>query len=86
MVFAVARADGGSILPSMRIAQGTVVAGKIELEGGPLPEGALVTVIVREGEESFTLTPEQDAELLAAMAEPEDQLIDADEILRELRS
>jgi hypothetical protein len=55
----------------MRVAQGIVVAGRIEIDGEPLPEGTHVTVIAREGEESFTLTPEQEAELLLSIAEIE---------------
>jgi hypothetical protein len=71
----------------MRITQGTVVAGRIELEGEPLPEGTRVTVIAREGDESFTLNPEQEAELLLSIAEIDrGEVVDIDELIRELRS
>jgi hypothetical protein len=53
----------------MQVATGTVVDGKIVLEGVPLPEGATVTVVTRGADEGFLLTPEQEEELLAAMAE-----------------
>jgi len=55
----------------MQIATGTVIDGKIVLEGVPLAEGAVVTVISRGADESFTLTEAQEDELLAAMAEIE---------------
>jgi hypothetical protein len=53
----------------MQVATGTVVDGKIVLEGAPRPEGATVTVVTRGAGEGFLLTPEQEDELLAAMAE-----------------
>jgi predicted transcriptional regulator len=55
----------------MQIATGTVIDGQIVLEGVPLTEGAVVTVISRGVDESFTLTEAQEDELLAAMAEIE---------------
>lgn len=55
----------------MQIATGTVVNGKIVLEDVPLLEGAVVTVVTRGADESFSLTAEQEDELLASMAEIE---------------
>lgn len=55
----------------MQIATGTVINGKIVLDGVPLPEGALVTVVTRGADESFALTEAQENELLGAMAEIE---------------
>ena len=55
----------------MQVATGTVVNGKIVLEGVSLPEGAVVTVVTRGADEGFHLSPEQEDELLAAMAEIE---------------
>ena len=55
----------------MQIATGTVIDGKIVLEGVPLAEGAVVTVISRGSDERFALTEAQEDELLAAMAEIE---------------
>jgi len=55
----------------MQVATGTVVNGKIVLEGVPLPEGAVVTVVTRGADEGFQLSAEQEDELLAAMAEIE---------------
>lgn len=70
----------------MRIATGKVVSGKVVVEGEPLEEGATVTVLAPEGGESFRVTPEQEAELLAALEESETSLIDGATLLRELGS
>jgi hypothetical protein len=55
----------------MQVTTGTVVNGKIVVEGAALPEGAVVTVLSRGAEEGFSLTEAQENELLAAMAEIE---------------
>ena len=55
----------------MQIATGTVVNGKIVLEGVVLSEGAVVTVVSRGADETFALTLDQENELLAAMGEVE---------------
>ena len=47
----------------MRIASGRVVAGRVELEGD-LPEGASVTVLARDGDETFEADPETEKMLL----------------------
>jgi hypothetical protein len=53
----------------MQVATGTVVNGKVVVEGVPLKEGALVAVVTRGADEPFSLSAEQEEELLAAMAE-----------------
>ena len=55
----------------MQVATGTVVNGKIVLEGVPLTEGAVVAVVARGADEGFLLTDAQENELVAAMAEIE---------------
>lgn len=71
----------------MVITSGRVVAGKIVVDGEPLPEGAVVTVLAREGDETFELDPALEAELLQSMAEADrGQTIPADEVLRALRN
>ena len=55
----------------MQIATGTVVNGKVVLEGVALPEGAVVTVLTRGADEEFSLSEADEGELLAAMAEIE---------------
>ncbi|MDB5942587.1 MAG: hypothetical protein JWQ13_2153 [Ramlibacter sp.] len=53
----------------MQLATGTVIDGKIVLEGATLPEGTVVTVLVRDTDETFELPPELEAELAASIAE-----------------
>jgi len=53
----------------MQVATGTVVNGKIVVEGVPFAEGAVVTIVTRGADESFSLSEAQENELLAAMAE-----------------
>ena len=70
----------------MQVTTGTVVGGKVIVEGVPLVEGSLVAVLSREPEEPFALSPEDENELLAAMAEIENgEFVLADELLESLR-
>lgn len=70
----------------MQITTGTVVGGKVIVEGVPLVEGSVVAVLSREPDEPFTLMAEDEDELLAAMAEIESgEFISADELLKSLR-
>ena len=70
----------------MQVTTGTVVGGKVIVEGVPLVEGSLVAVLSREPEEPFALSPEDENELLAAMAEIEcGEFVLADELLESLR-
>jgi hypothetical protein len=55
----------------MQVATGTVVNGKVVVEGVPLEEGAVVAVLARGADEPFSLTEAEENELLAAMAEIE---------------
>ncbi|MPY88861.1 MAG: hypothetical protein GEU99_13145 [Luteitalea sp.] len=55
----------------MKVATGRVAAGKVILEGEPLSEGSVVTVLAQEADETFDVTPEEEQALLAAMAEAE---------------
>ena len=48
----------------MKMATGKVVGGKVVLEGVSLEEGTSVTVLAKDDEAGFDLTPEQEAELL----------------------
>ena len=69
----------------MQVATGTVVNGKIVLEGVPLAEGAVVTVVARGADESFTLTEAQEDELLAAIAEIDrGEYVSLDELIQSL--
>ena len=55
----------------MLITTGKVHDGMIQLEGESLPEGAIVTVLTHEGDETFELNPEQETQLLVAIREAE---------------
>lgn len=53
----------------MGIATGTVVAGKVQLEGVALPEGSIVTVLTPDSTGEVCLDAEDEAALLEAIAE-----------------
>ena len=70
----------------MRVTTGTVVNGKIEVPGENLAEGLVVTILAPENRETFTLGPEAEASLLAAIEEADrGEVISGEELLRELR-
>jgi hypothetical protein len=69
----------------MQVATGTVVNGKIEVEGVALPEGALVAVVARGADEPFALSTADEEELLAAIAEIErGEFITVEQLLESL--
>lgn len=53
----------------MKVATGRVVEGKVVLEGEPLAEGAVVTVVARDDDDMFDVSPEEERVLLDAMAQ-----------------
>ncbi len=55
----------------MQVTTGTVISGKVVVEGTTLLERAVVAVLSRGAEEGFMLSTSQEDELLAAMAEIE---------------
>lgn len=55
----------------MLITTGRVNGGFIEVEGDNLPEGAKVTILAPENGEAFEVGPDDEARLLAAIAEAE---------------
>jgi hypothetical protein len=70
----------------MRVTSGKVVSGRIVVEGEPLPDGAIVTVLARDVDESFELDAAAEAELLLSLAEADrGELIPAEEVLRTFR-
>ena len=70
----------------MQVATGTVVNGKVVVEGVPLEEGAVVAVLARGADEPFTLSATQENDLLAAMAEIErGEFVTLDQLLEGLR-
>ena len=44
----------------MKVATGTVVDGKVVVEGETLAEGETVTVLLRDDDEAFELTPDEE--------------------------
>ena len=70
----------------MKVITGTVVDGKIVIEGEALSNGSKVTVLAPDGDEdTFELPPEQEALLLQAINEIErGEGIDAREVLKGL--
>jgi hypothetical protein len=70
----------------MRIASGKVVDGRVELDA-ELPEGASVTVLALEGDETFEADAETEKMLLEAIAQCDrQQTTPITELLAELRS
>ena len=74
------------IIRAMQLATGTVVGGKVVVEGDPLPEGAVVTILAREADETFEVPHELEAELLESIAQADrGETISAEEMLERLR-
>jgi hypothetical protein len=75
-----------STIESMQLATGTVVNGKVVVEGLDFPEGTVVTVLTRDDEPPVKLSPEDEAELLQALDEADRQEgITADELFARLQ-
>lgn len=73
-------------MASMQLTVGTVVDGKIVVEGDPLPEGAVVTILAREADETFEVPPELETELLESIAQADrGETISAEQLLERLR-
>lgn len=70
----------------MRVISAHVRGGNIVPdEETPLPEGAVVTVLADMDEPRFAVSPEEEAQLLEAMAEADrGQVVPAAEVLRHL--
>ncbi len=70
----------------MQVTTGTVVGGKVVVEGVPLVEGSVVAVLSREPDEPLALSAQDEDELLAAVAEIErGEFISPLELLESLR-
>lgn len=70
----------------MKVATGTVVDGKVVVEGETLAEGSTVTVLLREDDEGFVLTPEEEEELLESIAQIErGEFVSGEQLLERLR-
>jgi hypothetical protein len=70
----------------MKVASGKVVGGNIVLDEAVFVEGATVTVLAREGDESFEVTLEMEAALLEAIDEADrGEMVSGEELLAGLR-
>lgn len=70
----------------MQVATGTVVGGKIVLDGASLPEGTVVTVLANDSEVRVRLSASLQAELEEAIDEADRvEGISADELLERLK-
>ncbi len=70
----------------MEVVTGEVVDGKVVVEGGNLPEGAKVTVVL-ENDEKHSLTDEQREFLLRSVEQANrGQVVDGWELLREIQT
>lgn len=69
----------------MKVMSGKVVEGKVVVDGPPLTEGSLVTILATEDGEGFDLSAEEEAELLLAIAEAErGETVSGEEMLERL--
>jgi len=70
----------------MRVATGRVEGGKVVLEGEAWEEGTRVTVLAEGPEEIVERSPEEEADLLEAIAEADTgDFISGEQFLKELR-
>jgi hypothetical protein len=70
----------------VQIASGKAIDGRVVVEA-ELPEGAEVTLLALDGEETFEVDAELEAVLLESIAQSErGETISAEELLHELRS
>jgi len=70
----------------MKVITGKVVAGRIEIEGESLEEGAIVTVLAPDRDEAFALDSQAETALLAALAEADrGEVVSGEQLLSKLR-
>ena len=75
----------GSSIARMQVATGTVVDGKIVLEGVTLADGARVTVVTRGADEGFMLNETQENALLDSLSQIErGQSVSLEELIASL--
>jgi len=70
----------------MQVVTGTVIGGKVVLEGVWLPEGTVVTLIAKDSESTVRLPPALQAELEEALEEADrEEGVSGDELLDKVR-
>ena len=71
----------------MKLATGTVVEGKVVIDGDALPEGTVVTVLAPEGDEIFDVPPELEHELNESLEQAaRGETIPVAEAIRQMRA
>jgi hypothetical protein len=71
----------------MRVASGRIIDGRVELDDANLPEGASVTVLFPEDEQTFEADPETERMLLESIAQCErGQTVPLSSVIEKLRS
>ena len=71
----------------MVITTGKVTNGVIEVDSRDLPDGTTVTILAHEGDDTFELNPEQESQLLAAIAEADrGELVNSRDLLKRIRN
>ena len=69
----------------MKIATGTVMQGKIVIEGQPFAEGEKVTILGHDHGETFQVSPEEKRLLRRSIAQADrGEFVDTDELLAEM--
>jgi hypothetical protein len=64
---------------------GTVLHGRIVVEGDPLREGEKVTILRGEGDETFRVSADEKRQLLESIGQARrEEFVDGDELLKEL--
>ncbi len=70
----------------MQFATGTVVDGKVVVQGASLPEGTIVAILARDSDETFDIPADLEADLQASIAEAErGETITPEELFARLR-
>jgi hypothetical protein len=70
----------------MHVTSGKVIGGQIVIEGEPLREGSVVTVIARDDDETFDVDAGAEADLLLSLQEADrGELVPAEVVLRTFR-
>lgn len=73
------------MLSTVKIATGKVVDGKVVVDGAALEERTTVTVLSRDSDKGFSLSAEEEAEILLSIAEADrGEMISAEEVLWKL--
>jgi hypothetical protein len=70
----------------MKVSTGRVIGGKVVLEGEPLTEGSVVTVVARDDEETFDVSPDDERALLEAIDQADrGQIVSWEDLREQLR-